>query len=359
MATINEDREPRANDDIPVSHLVLALSSALAYISRKKMLIIIISFTCGTAAFFYALLKKPTYTAICTFVLGDSGNSALGQYSSIASLAGINLGGGEGAFQGDNIFGLYKSRLMTEKTLLSTGTFNGKSQLLIDYYLDFNNMREKKTSNGRQTYDNFSGDPLRFNRAQDSIITYIWDLFNRKYLDVSKQDKKLSIYQVAFSSKDELFTQVFTEKLVKNVNDFYVQTKVEKASETVQVLQHEADSVKATLNSSFNNVASAEDANPNPNPARQSLRVSALTKQVDKQTASANYAEVIKNLEISKLALRQEVPLIQVIDQPVLPIANNRTGKLKAFAVGTVLGLVAAIVFLFVGQAYRSLSKLS
>ena len=229
MATINDEPEQRTDNGIPVSHLVVVLWFALTYVWRRWLLILLICLSCGLAAFVYALFKKPTYTAICTFVLGDSGNSSFEQYSSLASLAGINLGGGGGAFQGDNIFGLYKSRLMIEKTLLSTGTFNGKRQLLIDYYLDFNKLREKKTANDRKTYISFSGDPLHFNRAQDSIITDIWDLFNHKYLDVSKQDKKLSIYQVVFSSKDELFTQVFTELLVKNVNDFYVQTKVEKS----------------------------------------------------------------------------------------------------------------------------------
>ena len=102
-------------------------------------------------------------------------------------LSGIDLNSGSGdLFLGDNIVGLYKSRLMIEKTLLSEVEFNGKNQLLIDRYIEFNKLRPKWKKHDGIDSITFYGDPAQFNRHQDSIITDIVDVFNQKYLAVVK-----------------------------------------------------------------------------------------------------------------------------------------------------------------------------
>src|SRR5206468_630735 len=161
--------------------------------------------------------------------------------------------GTDGLFQGDNIFELYKSRTMLEKTLLSKAVFNGKAQLLIDRYISANNLRAR-WDNENLGNVNFDGSPQNFSRLQDSLIT---------------------------------------------------------------------DSVKRVINESIGGVASSLDAAPNANPQLLSLRVPSQRKQIDVQASVAVYSEIVKNLEISKLSLRKETPLIQVIDAPVLPLESD------------------------------------
>jgi len=79
----------------------------------------------------YAIVKKPRYIAVCTFVLED-GKSGGG----IGTICWACLSGGYkyrrsggGIFEGDKHYlELYKSRLMIEKTLLTECNFNGKNQ---------------------------------------------------------------------------------------------------------------------------------------------------------------------------------------------------------------------------------------
>lgn len=61
-------------------------------------------------------------------------------------------------------------------------------------------------------------------------------------------------------------------------------------------------------------VAASADANPNPNLGRQTLRVPSQRKQGDVQINQAILAQLVQNLEIAKMSLRTETPLIQVID---------------------------------------------
>ena len=345
-------------EEISVKQLAQKMRGVIRYIKSRWKTILIATIIGAILGFSYSIFKKTTYQAVSTFVLedGDKGG-ALGQYSGLASLAGINIGGGSnsGIFQGDNILELYKSRTMLEKALLSTVNINGKPQLLIDRYIDFNKLRNAWKEKGNLGNIAFNNNPANFSRGQDSIITNIVNDFNKKLLIVNKVDKKLSIIKVEVDSKDELFAQAFNIKLVQTVNDFYSQTKTKKSDQNIKVLQHQADSIKRILNSSISGVAAAIDESPNANPALLALRVPSQKKQVDVQANTAIYSEIVKNLEISKLSLRQETPLIQIIDQPVLPLDNDKQSKIKAVVLGGMLFAFMTSFILILNKAFKKM----
>jgi len=123
----------------------------------------------------------------------------------------------------------------------------------------------------------------------------------------------------------------------------------------VRVLQRQADSVRLILNSSLNGVASAIDAAPNANPLMSTLRVASQKRQIDVQANSAIYSEIVKNLELAKISFRQEMPLIQVIDKPVLPLTIDKTNKLKGALMGIIIGAFIAVVILVSKKVLKDL----
>jgi uncharacterized protein involved in exopolysaccharide biosynthesis len=340
--------KPNPSDEISIVDLISKVKEITKYLKSKWIIILSFSLLGALLGLGYSIFKKPTYTAICTFVLEDAkGGGGLGQYAGLASLAGINLGGsGGGIFEGDNIIELYKSRTMIEKALLSDAINNGKKEPLINSFIEAYNLRAKWISENLGSNIDFVANQQNFTRVQDSLISDIVDLFNKKLLTVIKPDKKLNIISVQVETKNEFFSKNFTEKLVQTVNDFYIYTKTKKTSQNVQILQHQADSVKQSLNTSLSGVASAIDADPNANPQLISLKVSAQKRQIDVQAATAVYGEIVKNLELAKISFRQETPLIQVVDYPILPLKCNYINKLKGLIVGFLSALVVAILTL-------------
>ncbi|MEO3408417.1 Wzz/FepE/Etk N-terminal domain-containing protein [Mucilaginibacter sp. CAU 1740] len=337
--TNTENTNTKVDDAITVKELFDRIRNAASYAMSRWLVIGAFTILGAISGALYSIFKKPVYTAMSTFVLEDGSKlGSLGQYAGLASLAGIDLNSNSGLFQGDNILELYKSRLMIEKALLSEAVFGGKDQQLIERYIDSYHLRERWKSRDGISAISFRGDPEHFNRKQDSIITDLTEDFNKNSLVVNKPDKKLNIIQVEVASKDELFAKEFTKKLVQKVNEFYVQTKTKKSFQNVQILQHQADSVRLALNSSISGVASAIDAAPNANPQLLSLKVPSQKRQVDVQASSAVYAEIVKNLEISKISLRQDIPLIQLIDQPVLPLENDHVSIPKGIVLGAFIG---------------------
>jgi hypothetical protein len=246
---------------------------------------------------------------------------------------------------------------MVQKALLSPISVNGKSQSLADYYINMRDMREGwegKANLASLTYP-VNADINQFNRVQDSVLMAMHQDVIKNLLTVAKVDKKLSILKVAVQSEDEQFSKAFTEALVSEVSQFYVETKTKKSTTNVAILQHQTDSVRNQLNRAISGVAQSNDAIPNLNSARQVLRSSGQQRQIDVQANTAILTELVKNLELSKLSLRKETPLIQVIDRPVLPLAVERFGKAKGILMGGFLAGFLIVIFLIGRKVLKGL----
>ena len=343
-------------DEINVKELTSKFKMLVVSIVKKWRILLYFSLFGLLIGVLFSLLEKPDYKAISTFVLEESSHGGLGlsQYSGLASMAGIDLGSGsdKGLFQGDNILELYRSRRMIEKTLLTKGDVDGKKRMLVDMFLKDNypeNIWWKKEHAAELAFNTTDS---KFSRFQDSILREITKYINKHVLNVSKPDKKLSIISVEVDYKDETFAELFNHELVQNVNDFYVKTQTIKTLQNVKILQHQADSVRLILNSSLGKVAETTDINPNPNPTLHSLQVPIQKRQIDVQASSAIYTEIVKNLELAKISLRQETPLIQIIDEPILTLENDKTGVIKAGLTGLVSCFFLSILYLLGARLY-------
>jgi len=338
---IKPTRSPQVEgDEISLKELILSIQEWWKYLLTKGLQVLLAGILGGIIGLGYAFFKKPVYKAELSFALEDEKAGGLGGALGLASQFGFDLGGsGGGAFSGDNLLQLMKSRTMVQKTLLTEIIIAGKKQTLAEIYIDFNNLRENwKSKPELKSIQFLSGtDPEKFNRTQDSLISAFHKSIISTNLNVDKVDKKLSIIAVKVSSKSELFSKYFAEVLVKEVSDFYIETKTKKSIQNLNILQRQTDSVRRALNDAISKVASSVDANPNANPSRLILRVPSQRRQVDVQANQAILTELVKNLEISKVSLRKETPLIQVIDRPILPLEKERLGKGKGIVIGGIL----------------------
>ena len=346
------------SEEITLKDLLIKIRVWWQYLWKKKWFIIVAGVIGGILGLTYSLIKKPIYTATTTFVLenGENGGGLAG-YAGIASMMGLDLGGGGGGiFQGDNIIELYKSRTMIEKTLLAPIDSISK-KTLVDRYLEVSGAKSKWDEKPELKDIKFT--PLEMqhpNRLRDSIMTSVIRSITGSCLSVGKPDRKLSIIKVVVRSGDEIFSRRFNEELVKHVNDFYIQTKTKKSLENVSILQHKTDSVRAVMNGAIYTAVEVSDATPNLNPTRQVKRLAPLQKaQFSAETNKAVLSEMMKNLEMSKMALMKEAPLIQVIDLPVYPLDKDRLGKAKGIINGGFLFGFLTVIFLVLRKFLKNI----
>lgn len=347
------------SDEISLKELILKIQEWWKYLLSKWLIIFSFGIAGGVLGFFYANSKKPIYTATTTFVLEDEkqGGGGLGSLAGLASMAGVDLGsGGGGIFQGDNILELYKSRKMIEQTLLTPTTYEGKKELLIDRYIRLNYLRDKWGGKPELSKIQFDNSSSNFTRLQDSIIGDIVNDIKQNYLSVLKLDKKLSIIKADVKSQDEFFAKAFNEQIVKNVNNFYIQTKTKKSLENVLILQQKTDSVRAVMNGEIYQAAAVSDATPNLNPTRQVQRIAPVQKsQFSAEANKVVLSALLQNLEMSKIALRKDAPLLQVVDEPVFPLQKDEFSKAKGIIIGVLFGGLLILFILVFNRMFKSI----
>ena len=86
-------------------------------------------------------------------------------------------------------------------------------------------------------------------------------------------------------------------------------------------------------------VAAAADNTFGLNPAMMVRKTPGTFRQVDIQANTAILTQLVANLEMAKVSLRKETPLIQVIDKPILPLKKDKVGKLESLLLGGFLAL--------------------
>ena len=322
------------NDEISLKELIQKAGEWFAYFKSKWKTIFLASIIGGLLGLGYSFTKKTIYTAKLSFALEEKGTGG-GNLSSLAAQFGLGgIGGSEGGvFSGGNMIELLKSRFLIEKTLLSTVIINGKSDLLLNRYIRFNKLDQKWAKKINLANLKFNtADRTKFTLQQDSVLGVISTGLIKNNIAVSQQDKKLSIINVVFASTDEIFAKAFSEKLIETVSDFYIETKTKKSRGNVMLLQNRADSVQRELNAAL--YGRAQFGDQNMGLIRQQAAVPKLKQEMRVQMLGTLYGELVKNLEFAKLTLMREEPLVQIIDQPILPLPKARLGKLKAIVIG-------------------------
>lgn len=351
-------------NEISVQEMIFKFKGWSRYILSYWKVILVAGILGSVSGIAYAIFTDSEYTAKTTFVLEEDamggGMGGLGQMAGIAAMVGIDIGGSSnGLFQGENITALYKSRLMLEKTLLTRAVMNGEEQLLIDRYVDITGLRKKwarKSKYAGLKFTQTTGRPET--RLADSLMGEVIEDINKKYLSVGKPDKKLNVISVAFTAEDEEFAKVFNKTIVSTVNEFYIQTKTKKSLDNIKVLQHQTDSVKAVMNGAISSAARVVDVTPNLNITRSSQRTAPVQRsQFNAEANKAILTELVKNLELSKMNFLKDKPLIQVIDEPLFPIKNEKPGKIAMSIFGFVLATILVVFVLIFKRIFRQLNE--
>ena len=359
MTKLRDEQQQIENDEISLKELIQKIQEWIAYLKTQWKIIFLASVIGASIGLVYAIFQKPTYKAVLTFALEEDkggGGAGLGGF---ASSFGIDLGSsGGGAFAGSNLMELMKSRLLVEKTLLNPFVIKGDTISLAEYYIQINELREKwaKQPELKNVVFLHNADRTNFSLQQDSILQTIYkNLTSPKTLSILQKDKKVSITSIEVISESEQFAKAFCENLAKETSEFYIETKSKKSRLNNEILQRQTDSIRTELNNAITGVAAASDNVYNLNPALNVKSSPGKRRQVDVQANTAILTQLVAQLEMSKVTLRKETPLIQAIDRPILPLQKEKLGKLKSLIIGSFFAGFLTVLYLIFSNLYKKI----
>ena len=331
-------------DEISLAELWLKAKSVIAYLWRFKFLIMAVGLLFALGGYFKVKMAKPSYSASLNFALEQGGGSS--GLSGLASQLGFSMGGGGESLGGENLLSLMKTRRIVQDVLLSKIYVEGDSILMLEQFLKVNEMLPTWISMGL-----YPVDPLTCcDPKQDSAIGIIVKAVSGGTLAIGKDDKKSSYVTVSYTGSDPVFTGAFVELLTARSTNFYMQTKMANARANKDLLERRVDSVMAELQYAMVGYSAAQDRNAFT--VQSTANVPTLQKQMKVTMLQAYYAELVKNLELSKTMMAREEPLITIIDRPHYPL-RVRESKLKSALIGGFLGVFLTLLFLG-GRAFLS-----
>lgn len=350
-----EESLQNSSDEISIKELIQKMKSLWKFLFSKWLVISLFGILGAAIGFGYAFLQPIKYTSKLSFVVED-GKSGGGGLASLAGQFGFDLGGGGGGgvFSGDNILLFLKSEGLVRETLLTSYDELGKTTLA-DRYAEVAKLKEGWKKNPKVGVVEFSTFVAKvMPRKEDSLMQAIVKGIISSELSVSKPDKKASFIEVKVSSKDELFAKLFAERLVKVATNRYIESKTKIKALNIAKLQYKSDSLAALLNNKTYAAAASQQSLVDANPALRTAPIASEISSREKTMAATIFAEVVKNLEISKTILNQETPAIQMVDQSTFPLPKERVGKLKSLILGGLLAGFFIILYLLAQKWLRT-----
>lgn len=348
------------NNKIALTDLIQSAKQLVQFIQAKFKLLLLLMLTGCVIGLGYYLIASPKYQATATFIVEEkSSNSGL---AGMAGQFGFDLssltGGNAGLFDGDNILEIIKSRNIIEKVLLTPLDINDtvQHQTLADTYYNISGLKNKLIGKSNEI------DSLHFSNLnsssphsvlQDSVLYLMVEKINKENLTVQRTNKKGSIISINTSSKSQQFSKLFAERLLNETSEMYIKIKVGNLSSNINRLQNKADSLQSLLNkTSYQSAAlNTFDANE----AYKSSSVPEEMSQRDKMVLNTLYAEVVKNVELLRISLINQKPIIQILDLPKYPLVDQRNSLFLIELIGMLSGLMIGILYLLL--AYTGNNK--
>ena len=187
---------------------------------------------------------------------------------------------------------------------MQSAIVNGKEDLLIEHYLNINELKNEWNENN--VLKDFSFHSVN-TRLHDSIKGLIWSNIVEDDLVIDLLVDDATIIKLSYNGSNEDFSIHFVNTLIQEMSKMYVQNRTARANNTLNFLQNRADSVARELDLAEQNLARVKDINTRIIKASGRLQEIQLLRDVE--VLQAMYIEIIKNLEISKVTLLNQILL--------------------------------------------------
>jgi len=339
------------NDEVQLKDILIKLAEYKTYFFSKKFIIITVSVLFFVLGIVFAISNDKKYTAELTFVVEDQqqGGGALGAMSGMASQFGFDIGGSSSStFSQNNILEFLKSRGVVEAALMQSKEINKTDNLLIEHYLYLNKIKDTWEKNKDLNPVSFHGILTQDN---DSVSGNVWMSIVKDKLVVDLQSDDANIINLSYSSVNEEFAKMFVETLIEQMSKMYITHQTAAASNTLDFLTSRSDSVFMELEIAEEEFAKVKDINQRIVKSSGRLKELQLMRKVE--VLNAMYLEIVKNLEISKLTLLNQTPIIQIIDKPILPLKVEDNSKIVLGLLGAFLGGFLSLTFLIFRKLFK------
>jgi uncharacterized protein involved in exopolysaccharide biosynthesis len=307
-------------------------------LKKEKWLILGLTTLLAVGAIFYALSLKNEYTATGKILPemkgGNKGGSGL---SGLAALAGVSVPSDAGTEAIGP--GLYADVLNTTPFHLflldqQVPTLAGKETKLADYLQ--NTFKFKLTP--AETIAPMQDGSIVLTASQFAMIKEL-----KKRL-TAVMDKKTGVISISAKMQDKVVATRLTTLAMAYLTNYITDYRTQKAKENVSFFQEQMMKAKNKFYSSQAQKAQYADAFQQQYMRMRTVDVQRERIETEYQFSSAFYKSLEQQLEQSKIDLQREIPVIKVLEPPVVPHVKTEPSRSIIVAGAGLLGLVLSLL---------------
>tara|TARA_B000000532_G_scaffold242860_1_gene237709 strand:- start:3751 stop:4776 length:1026 start_codon:yes stop_codon:yes gene_type:complete len=318
------------DNEATLKDVIISIRDYLKELKQKVFLIFSFTILFLIIGYFYSLSREDTYVATISFIVEDNAEGFnLSSVSGMASQFGFDLGGNSSSsFSQQNVIELLKSRRIIESTLNQYSIISNVNSKLLNHYIEINNLiKDSLLININEKYI-------------DSITTVVWMEIIKEKLNLTYQNDDASILNLNYVSLSPEFAKTFSEGLIHQMSEMYSEYQTEKTRFSLNNLQDRSDSIFNELQQAEKKLARVKDRNTRV--ITSSGRLDEIKYMREVKVLNAMYLEIVKNLEILKMTLLEDTPIIQVVDYPILPLQSLKRPTIFSMLIFGLLGMFIA-----------------
>ena len=323
-------------------------------LKKEKWLIIGITMLFTIGGGFYAFSLKEEFKSEGKILPEiQSKGGSMGQFAGLAALAGVDLAsasGGADAVRPDLYPDVLKStpfflRLFQEKIKDKTNkeltfqTFYNKE--VLDGEL---NEKDQKIKYPKS--DNY----ISFNRQTEKNIK---DLKERI---VCTYDKKVGVITITVKMPDPVVAANVARFSMNYLTDYIINYRTEKQKRGLDFLAERLNAAKGKYYSNQTKKASYTDQMPINALRLQSADLQRERIESEYKISSSFYNSLLQKYEEAKLKMQEEIPIIQVLEPPVVANLKSEPKKSIIFLTSIILGgMLSTILSIFTKKNYSKI----
>ena len=333
--------------------MINSLKDFLAELKKKWLLVSFIVCISAVGGLLYSLQSKPKYIATSSMMLESSkGGGSMSGALALASQFGLMSGGSSAVINEDKLIEIIKAETIIKTALFRSATINAKSDMLANHFIDVFGYKERWAKDDSLKDFRFVNSKENLNVNENSVLKLFYGQITKDFLVIDKS--KSGIITVTTKTNSELFSKYLNQYLVEAVTSFYINRITEKGRKNIEMIEGRVDSIALALKDAEFTLARWKDGSQQLVKAQGMMAEMRLRRNVE--VCNSIYIEGVKQLEISKFALLEQTPFLQIIDQPTLPLNSvGVVSPVRGIAVGFMIGCLLSALYVFVRKKYAEM----
>lgn len=351
-AVYSTPQQPTAQAPYPEEDSIDLIAIAKTLWAGRKTIFISLSI-CTVLGLAIALLTPKVYT-VSTVMVPQMGNTAKGGLSSLASMAGIDMGMAESADVSPILYPKIVSSNPFMLELMNTPVHFSEVDTMVSVYTYFTEVAKPGLLGTVKKYTlGLPGVILgALIKPQEELalpgdegekpIYLTKDQYELKKNLVKKislaVDKKEGYLTLTVTMPEALAAAEVAQKAQALLQDYITRFKVEKSQAELDFIQQRYNQAKGEATREQYSVAADQDRFKNL--VSQVPQVSTSRKQMDYAISNSVFQELAKQLEQAKIQVAKDTPVFTIVEPVAVPTEDAGPSGAKTLAIWVFLGLI-------------------